>query len=94
MDTVRVGSKYILNHKLNPQSSRLGGVFAGVNRKTNEEVAIKMEKFDKENKNPKLAYEAKLFDQLKGIPGIPTVYYYGTEGDFNILITSIYGPSM
>lgn len=54
-------------------------MFAGLNTKTNEEVAIKMENFDKENKNPKLAYEAKLFGQLKGMPGIPTVYYYGTE---------------
>jgi serine/threonine protein kinase len=41
-----------------------------------------------------LYYEAKLYKYLKGTPGIPTVYYYGTEGDYNCMVIDMLGPSL
>lgn len=69
-----------------------GTVFQGVNIKTNEEVAIKLEKLT--CSQPMLQYEAKLYDKLQGLTGFPTVQYFGVEGDFNVMVMDIMGPSI
>lgn len=45
-------------------------------------------------KYPQLYYEAKLYKYLKGTEGIPCVYYYGTEGDYNCMVIDMLGPSL
>ena len=64
---IRVGGKYRLGKHMGKGS--FGTVFQGVNIKTNEEVAIKMEKLT--CTQPMLQYEAKLYEKLSGIPGFP-----------------------
>lgn len=74
-----------------------GEIFQGVNPKTNQEVAIKFE--NASGKHPQLFYEAKLYQYLlkdSNTPdkGIPQVYYCATEGDHNIMVMDLLGPSL
>jgi casein kinase 1 len=39
-------------------------------------------------------FEAKLYKQLRSEFGLPTVYYYGSEGEHNILIMELLGHSL
>lgn len=73
-----------------------GEIFQGVNPKTNQEVAIKFENAN--SKNPQLFFEAKFYQYLlkDATPdkGIPRVYYCATEGDRNIMVMDLLGPSL
>jgi casein kinase 1/casein kinase 1 epsilon len=74
-----------------------GEIFQGVNPKTNQEVAIKFE--DANSKNPQLFLEAKFYqyllkDSSSTDKGIPKVYYCSTEGDQNIMVMDLLGPSL
>jgi hypothetical protein len=40
-----------------------------------------------------LYYEAKLYKIFEA-PGIPKMHFFGTEGDFNILVMDLLGPSL
>ena len=60
--------------------------------KTGDNVAVKLEPV--KTKYPQLYYEAKLYKYLKGSVGIPSVYYYGTEGDYNCMVIDMLGPSL
>lgn len=64
----------------------------GTNLKTGENVAVKLETV--KTKYPQLYYEAKLYKYLKGTVGVPNVYYYGTEGDYNCMVIDMLGPSL
>ena len=64
---------------------------AAVDLETNEEVAIKFEPI--KTKFPQLYYEAKLY-KIFDAPGIPKMYYFGQEGDWNILIMDLLGPNL
>lgn len=35
-----------------------------------------------------------MYKYLKGIEGIPSVYFYGTEGDYNCMVIDMLGPSL
>lgn len=65
--------------------------FLAIDLKTNEEVAVKLEPV--KTKFPQLYYEAKLYKIFEA-PGIPKMHQYGTEGDFNILVIDILGPTL
>ena len=52
-----VGSKYKLTKRLG--EGAFGTLYAGVNMKTNEEVALKLEKLD--TNQPTLQYESKIY---------------------------------
>ena len=78
-------------------SGAFGEIFQGVNPKTNQEVAIKFESVT--TKHPQLFFEAKLYQYLlrdASTPerGIPRVYYCATEGDYNIMVMDLLGPSL
>ena len=60
--------------------------------KTGDNVAVKLETV--KTKYPQLYYEAKLYKYLKGTVGVPNVYYYGTEGDYNCMVIDMLGPSL
>jgi len=78
-------------------SGAFGEVFHGINVKTNIEVAVKLEPVN--TKHPQVFYEAKLYQYLLSDSsvidkGIPNVYYCTTEGEFNILVMDLLGPSL
>jgi len=76
---MKVGGRYKLGKKLG--SGAFGEIYRGTNIKTGDNMAIKLEPV--KTKYPQLYYEAKLYKYLKGTEGVPNVYYYGTEGDYN-----------
>ncbi|KAF3778199.1 Casein kinase I isoform delta-like [Nymphaea thermarum] len=86
----RVGNKYRLGRKIGGGS--FGEIYLGTNIQTNEEVAIKLESV--KTKHPQLLYESKLYRILQGGTGIPNVRWYGVEGDYNVLVMDLLGPSL
>ncbi|XP_027339559.1 casein kinase 1-like protein 1 isoform X2 [Abrus precatorius] len=86
----RVGNKFRLGRKIG--SGSFGEIYLGTNIQTNEEVAIKLENV--KTKHPQLLYESKLYRVLQGGTGIPNVRWFGVEGDYNVLVMDLLGPSL
>ncbi|XP_050232837.1 casein kinase 1-like protein 2 [Mercurialis annua] len=86
----RVGNKFRLGRKIG--SGSFGEIYLGSNIQTNEEVAIKLENI--KTKHPQLLYESKLYKILQGGTGIPNIRWYGVEGDYNVLVMDLLGPSL
>jgi serine/threonine protein kinase len=87
---IRVGGRYRLGKKIG--SGSFGEIDLGINVQTNEEVAIKLEPVT--TKHPQLLYESKLIKLLQGGPGLPGVLWYGVEGNFNVMVMDLLGPSL
>lgn len=87
---LRVGGKYKLKKKLG--SGAFGEIYLAEDIKTNEEVAVKLEPV--KTKFPQLLYETKLYKLFTGGSGIPKIYWYGTEGDYNVMVMELLGPSL
>jgi casein kinase 1 len=86
----KVGGKYILGRKLG--SGSFGEIYLAVHEQTGREFAVKME--SSRCKHPQLLYEAKLLRHLQGATGIANVYYADIEGDFNVMVMDLLGPSL
>ncbi|KAE9604698.1 putative protein kinase CK1-CK1 family [Lupinus albus] len=86
----RVGNKFRLGRKIG--SGSFGEIYLGTNVQTNEEVAIKLENV--KTKHPQLLYESKLYKILQGGTGIPNLKWFGVEGDYNVLVMDLLGPSL
>eukprot|EP01054_Gregarina_sp_Poly1_P000397 Gregarina_sp_Poly_1__396@NODE_1099_length_5100_cov_249_597059_g753_i1_p2_GENE_NODE_1099_length_5100_cov_249_597059_g753_i1NODE_1099_length_5100_cov_249_597059_g753_i1_p2_ORF_typecomplete_len329_score34_54Pkinase/PF00069_25/4_3e37Pkinase_Tyr/PF07714_17/6_3e21Pkinase_fungal/PF17667_1/3e13Kdo/PF06293_14/8_9e08Kinaselike/PF14531_6/2_8e06RIO1/PF01163_22/3_7e06WaaY/PF06176_11/4_4e06APH/PF01636_23/4_8e03APH/PF01636_23/0_008PIP49_C/PF12260_8/0_066PIP49_C/PF12260_8/3_9e03FTA2/PF13095_6/0_061YrbLPhoP_reg/ len=87
---VRVAGKYRLGKKLG--SGSFGEIYMGRNMITFEDVAIKLEPL--KSKHPQLLYESKLYKILHGGIGVPIVFWYGIEGDYNVMVMELLGPSL
>ena len=87
---LRVGGKYRMGRKIGNGS--FGEIYIGTNIQTNKEVAIKLENV--RSPHPQLLYESKIFRVLQGGPGIPGIMWYGVEGDYNVLVMDLLGPSL
>jgi len=86
----RIAGKFQLGRKIGCGS--FGDIHIGSNLQTGEEVAIKLE--STKAKQPQLMYEAKLYKIIGGCPGIPAVHWYGVEGDYNVMVIDLLGPSL
>ncbi|ESQ42708.1 hypothetical protein EUTSA_v10013573mg [Eutrema salsugineum] len=86
----RVGNKFRLGRKIG--SGSFGEIYLGTHIQTNEEVAIKLENV--KTKHPQLLYESKLYRVLQGGTGVPNVKWFGVEGDYNVLVMDLLGPSL
>ncbi|GLJ05925.1 hypothetical protein SUGI_0028330 [Cryptomeria japonica] len=86
----RVGNKYKMGRKIGNGS--FGEIYLGTNIHTDEEVAIKLENV--KTKHPQLLYETKVYKLLMGGPGIPNIRWFGIEGDYNVLVMDLLGPSL
>ncbi|KAG2398625.1 casein kinase 1-like protein 1 [Vigna umbellata] len=86
----RVGNKFRLGRKIG--SGSFGEIYLGTNIQNNEEVAVKLENV--KTKHPQLLYESKLYRVLQGGTGIPDIRWFGVEGDYNVLVMDLLGPSL
>eukprot|EP00245_Coleochaete_scutata_P009280 TRINITY_DN300_c0_g1_i1.p1 TRINITY_DN300_c0_g1~~TRINITY_DN300_c0_g1_i1.p1 ORF type:complete len:474 (+),score=85.48 TRINITY_DN300_c0_g1_i1:237-1658(+) len=86
----RIANKYRLGRKIG--SGSFGEIYLGVNIQTNEEVGIKLESV--KTKHPQLLYESKLYRILQGGTGIPNIRWFGMEGDYNVMVLDLLGPSL
>lgn len=89
MDLV-VGGKYKLGRKIG--SGSFGELHLGVNIQNGEEVAVKLESV--KTRHPQLHYESKLYMLLQGGTGIPHLKWFGVEGDYNVMVIDLLGPSL
>ncbi|XP_042414232.1 casein kinase I-like [Zingiber officinale] len=89
MDHV-IGGKFKLGKKIG--SGSFGELYHGANIKSGEEVAVKLESV--KTKHPQLHYESKVYTLLQGGTGIPHLKWFGVEGEYNIMVIDILGPSL
>ncbi|PWA35278.1 protein kinase-like domain, Mitogen-activated protein (MAP) kinase kinase kinase Ssk2/Ssk22 [Artemisia annua] len=89
MDRV-VGGKFKLGRKIG--SGSFGELFLGVNIQTGEEVAVKLE--PTKTKHPQLHYESKIYMLLQGGTGVPNLKWFGVEGEYNVMVIDLLGPSL
>ncbi|KAH0657496.1 hypothetical protein KY289_026244 [Solanum tuberosum] len=89
MDHV-VGGKFKLGRKIG--SGSFGELYLGVNIQNGEEVAIKLESV--KTKHPQLHYESKIYMLLQGGTGIPNLKWFGVEGEYNVMVIDLLGPSL
>ncbi|CAF0960252.1 unnamed protein product [Rotaria magnacalcarata] len=87
---LRVGHKYRLGRKIG--SGSFGDIYLGTNIASNEEVAIKLECV--RTKHPQLHIESKIYRMMQGGVGIPLIKWCGAEGDYNVLVMDLLGPSL
>lgn len=82
--------KILTNKKLG--SGSFGDIFLGINLKTKEELAIKLELAD--SRTPQLNYESKILKFLHGGEGFPVVHFYGVVGIYNVMVIDLLGPTL
>ncbi|XVF88588.1 hypothetical protein PTKIN_Ptkin19aG0063000 [Pterospermum kingtungense] len=85
-----VGSKYKLGRKIG--SGSFGEIYLATHVDTFEIVAVKIE--NNKTKHPQLLYEAKLYNILQGGSGIPSIKWSGVDGEDNVLVLDLLGPSL
>jgi len=73
-------------------SGSFGEVYWGINISSGSEYAIKLE--TRKTRYPQLAHEYKVYRILAGGAGIPSVHWFGREGDYNVMVMDILGPSL
>ncbi|XP_060523044.1 casein kinase I-like isoform X2 [Cylas formicarius] len=87
---LRVGNKYRLGRKIG--SGSFGDIYLGTNISTGEEVAIKLECI--KTRHPQLHIESKFYRMMQGGVGIPQIKWCGSEGDYNVMVMELLGPSL
>ena len=89
---IPIGDSYKLDARKKLGSGAFGDIYLGKHIKQNEEVEIKLEPI--KTKHPQLFYESKLYMALQGGIGIPKIHWCGSQGNYNILIMDLLGPSL
>ncbi|CAH8324030.1 unnamed protein product [Eruca vesicaria subsp. sativa] len=90
MEPPLIGNKFRLGRKIG--SGSFGEIYLGTDVQTNEEVAIKLESV--KTAHPQLSYESRIYRVVQGGTGIPNIKWYGVEGDYNVLVMDLLGPSL
>lgn len=87
---LRVGNKFRLGRKIG--SGSFGDIYLGSNIYNQEDVAIKLE--STKSRHPQLNIESKIYRAMQGGVGIPAIRWAGSEGDYNVLVLELLGPSL
>ncbi|XP_025837153.1 casein kinase I isoform X2 [Agrilus planipennis] len=87
---LRVGNKYRLGRKIG--SGSFGDIYLGTSILNGEEVAIKLECV--KTRHPQLHIEAKFYKLMQSGVGIPQIKWCGSEGDYNVMVMELLGPSL
>lgn len=69
-----------------------GTVYHGINIVSKQDVAIKLEAVDVEHSH--VEHEYQLYRSLAGGIGIPSVYWFGSECEYDVLVLERLGPSL
>lgn len=72
--------------------ARAGTVFQGVHTVAGKEVAIKLE--PAVARSSPLKQESKIYKTLMGGPGVPWIMWSGKQGDYNVMVIDLLGPSL
>lgn len=91
---IKIGKRYRLVRRIG--GGAFGEVYAGIDLVTEEYVAIKLEPYLSAHQ-PHLQHEARLYTSLcRGVvnAGIPRLRFFGREGEFNVMVIDLLGPSL
>ncbi|KAG6811326.1 hypothetical protein H0H92_007990 [Tricholoma furcatifolium] len=88
------GGKYRLEEEI--ANGGCGTVFLGVHTVAGKEVAIKLEPAvsNKGATNSPLRQESKIYKTLMGGTGVPWIMWSGRQGDYNVMVIDLLGPSL
>ena len=89
MDLV-VGSKFRLKRKIGAGS--FGEIYAAEALSDGAEVAVKLEVI--RSNSGQLQIESRIYKMLSGGVGIPSIKWFGVEGDYNVLVMELLGKSV
>jgi len=87
---IRIAGRYRLGRKIGGGS--FGDIYLATDIQGGEEVAVKLEYC--KTKHPQLHVECKFYKVMQGGVGIPFVKYYGAEGEYNVMVMELLGPSL
>ncbi|XP_058515910.1 casein kinase I-like, partial [Ochotona princeps] len=73
-------------------SGSFGDIYKATNVQTGQEVALKVESI--RAKHLQLLYEYRLLRHLQGGEGIAQAYCCESEGDYNVMVMELLGPSL
>ncbi|KAH8292237.1 hypothetical protein KR054_007548, partial [Drosophila jambulina] len=90
LPNIVVAGKYRLLSRIGQGS--FGELYRAEGLKYGELVAVKLERAAV--KHPLLAREARIYGILQGGVGIPHMRHYGTEGEFNVMVLDLLGPTL
>ena len=85
-------NNYTIDSKKILGKGSFGKIYAGINKATGEEIAIKLEPLTSEQ--PQLIYEYKIYKYLQNGFGIPKVYECSRDKQYTILIMDLLGDSL
>ena len=88
----KVRNNYSIDPKKLLGKGSFGKIYAGINKTTGDEIAIKLEPLNTEQ--PQLVYEYKIYKYLQNGFGIPRVYECSKDKKFTILIMDLLGESL
>jgi serine/threonine protein kinase len=85
-----INKKFKLGAKIG--GGAFGDIYSGTKVESGEPVAVKLELAA--SNFMQLEKEFKIYKVLRGTVGIPSVYYYGMEGDYNVMVMDMCGRSI
>lgn len=91
MDNAKIiGNKYKVIKQIG--SGSFGSIFEGINIRTSEKVAIKMEVISDELKL--LKHESNIYRILSSVDGIPKIKWYGKDESYYYMVIDLFGESL
>eukprot|EP00744_Colponema_vietnamica_P008525 GILI01012154.1.p1 GENE.GILI01012154.1~~GILI01012154.1.p1 ORF type:complete len:454 (+),score=43.98 GILI01012154.1:85-1362(+) len=91
---IRVGQRFRLTRRIG--GGAFGEVYEGYDTTNGDSVAVKLEPLTT-NHHPHLHHEARLYSYLnRGVitVGLPRLRWFAAEGDYNVLVMDLLGPSI
>jgi len=84
------GGKYKIEEAI--ATGGCGSVYLGSHTIAGKEVAIKLQ--PTVQKHSPIRQESKIYKTLSGSPGIPWIMWSGKQGDYDVMIIDLLGPSL
>ncbi|KAI1132788.1 casein kinase I isoform delta [Nemania abortiva] len=90
MKDILINNRYRIDYKIG--EGGFGKVFSGTDICNGNKVAIKLEE---NREDPRaLKGEEEIYRELSGKVGIPSVYWFEQEVEYNVLVMELLGPSL
>jgi serine/threonine protein kinase len=89
-DTNIIANKYKIIQKIG--SGTFGSIFEGINIRTHEKVAIKIEQITDELKL--LKNESNIYRLLSNVDGVPKIKWYGKDETYYYMVIDLFGDSL
>ncbi|KAJ7115607.1 kinase-like protein [Mycena crocata] len=81
--------KYKLGEKIGTGDD---AVYKGINIISDEAVAIKLESVN--SQHPQLEHESNVYKAIEGGVGVPSLRWFGIDGDYQAMVMELLGPSL